>query len=297
MRQARRVIVGLVAAGVCHARRAAVADPSWSGVYTAEQAAAGEKIYFEKCASCHGADLAGIERAPALTGGAFVESWHGKDLRRLLDRLDTMPPAAPKSLSPAESVAVLAFLLRAADMPAGPTALPTDRAQLARITFERSRAAAGAGAARRGPRGAAPLRPRRARGAGHQRATVGTWTTYGGNLASHRYSPADQITKDNFNQLRDRVAAEDRLPRPAARHALFRHAAAGRPRAVHDRRHAARGHRARRRHRRDAVDAHARTKAVAARTRFATAPAAASRTGPARTAPTAASSTSRPATG
>jgi quinoprotein glucose dehydrogenase len=27
------------------------------------------------------------------------------------------------------------------------------------------------------------------------------WPTYGGNLASQRYSPADQITKDNFNRL------------------------------------------------------------------------------------------------
>jgi quinoprotein glucose dehydrogenase len=27
------------------------------------------------------------------------------------------------------------------------------------------------------------------------------WPTYGSNLASHRYSPADQITKDNFNKL------------------------------------------------------------------------------------------------
>jgi quinoprotein glucose dehydrogenase len=27
------------------------------------------------------------------------------------------------------------------------------------------------------------------------------WPTYGGNLASHRYSPVDQITKDNFNTL------------------------------------------------------------------------------------------------
>jgi quinoprotein glucose dehydrogenase len=27
------------------------------------------------------------------------------------------------------------------------------------------------------------------------------WTTYGGDLASHRYSPLDQITKDNFNTL------------------------------------------------------------------------------------------------
>ena len=28
------------------------------------------------------------------------------------------------------------------------------------------------------------------------------WTTYGGNLASHRYSPLDQINKDNFRNLR-----------------------------------------------------------------------------------------------
>ena len=26
------------------------------------------------------------------------------------------------------------------------------------------------------------------------------WPTYGGNLANHPYSPADQITKDNFSQ-------------------------------------------------------------------------------------------------
>jgi quinoprotein glucose dehydrogenase len=31
--------------------------------------------------------------------------------------------------------------------------------------------------------------------------TIG-WPTYGSDLASHRYSAADQITKDNFNQLR-----------------------------------------------------------------------------------------------
>lgn len=28
-----------------------------------------------------------------------------------------------------------------------------------------------------------------------------TWPTYGGNLASHRYSPADQLTRDNFSKL------------------------------------------------------------------------------------------------
>src|ERR1044071_1827148 len=29
----------------------------------------------------------------------------------------------------------------------------------------------------------------------------GEWTTYGGDLASTRYSPLDQITRDNFNSL------------------------------------------------------------------------------------------------
>ena len=118
---------------------AAQARSAWSGVYTAGQADAGEKIYFARCASCHGDELAGIERAPALAGASFLETWHGKDLRRLLDRIDSMPPSEPKSLSPTEAIAVLAFLLRTSEMPSGSTALPTDRAELASITLERSK--------------------------------------------------------------------------------------------------------------------------------------------------------------
>jgi hypothetical protein len=92
-----------------------------SGVYTDEQANAG-----------------GIERAPALAGAQFLESWRGRNLRRLLDRIDEMPPTEPRSLSPADAVAVLSFLLRASEMPSGPTALPTDRTQLGEITIERA---------------------------------------------------------------------------------------------------------------------------------------------------------------
>ena len=33
------------------------------------------------------------------------------------------------------------------------------------------------------------------------RPKPGEWTTYGGDLASTRYSALDQITKDNFNKL------------------------------------------------------------------------------------------------
>ena len=54
--------------------------------------------------------------------------------------------------------------------------------------------------------GASLLTLSQGRGGGTGGAPVGpsgpNWATYGGNLASHRYSPADQINKDNFKNLR-----------------------------------------------------------------------------------------------
>jgi len=117
---------------------AATPKSVWSGVYTNEQAMAGEKIYYARCSTCHGDELGGVERAPALAGPQFLEAWQGRNLRRLLDRLDDMPPTEPKSLSPSDAVAVLAFLLRSSDIPSGGTALPADRTQLGEITFERA---------------------------------------------------------------------------------------------------------------------------------------------------------------
>jgi mono/diheme cytochrome c family protein len=122
----------------CVALAGAASRSAWSGVYTDEQATAGEKIYYARCSSCHGDELGGIERAPALAGAPFLEAWRGRNLRRLLDRIEDMPPTEPKSLTPADAVAVLAFLLRSSDVPSGPTALPADRAQLAEITFDRT---------------------------------------------------------------------------------------------------------------------------------------------------------------
>lgn len=116
---------------------AAQATSTSSGVYTDQQAAAGETIYFDRCASCHGDDLAGRERAPALAGSQFVEAWQGKTLRRLAERIEEMPPG--DVVSPAQAVTVLAFMLQAAEMPSGPTALPVDRETLGRITFERAK--------------------------------------------------------------------------------------------------------------------------------------------------------------
>jgi len=191
--------------------------PSAPALYTAEQAAAGEKVYFAQCVACHGDDLGGREKAPALAGVQFSEAWNGKDLRKLLDRIETMPPTAPKSLPAAQYMSVLAFLLRNAGMPGGSTALPGDRAQLASMVFGGS-PASNLAAAPTAPAagltarvGASP-----ARSTAIRRGPDTVWTTYGGNLASHRYSPAEQITKDNFNQLEIawRLKTDSLGPRP-----------------------------------------------------------------------------------
>ncbi len=83
----------------------------------------------------------------------------------------------------------------------------------------------------------------------------GEWRTYGGDLASTRYSPLDQINADNFNKLEVawRFKTDDLGPRPEFNFQstpLMVKAA-----AVLDRRHPPRRRGARRGHRRDAVDA------------------------------------------
>ncbi len=127
--------VAAVAGGA--GQTAATPTSVWSGVYTASQAAAGETIYFERCASCHGDDLGGRERSPALAGPQFLDAWHGKNLRRMLERIEEMPPGTP--VSAAEGIDLLAFLLYSSEIPSGPTTLPADRARLAGITFERAK--------------------------------------------------------------------------------------------------------------------------------------------------------------
>jgi len=129
-------MAGLVA---CASLGASEGKSVWSGVYTDQQAAAGEKIYYDRCALCHGDDLGGVEKAPALVGIAFLDSWHGKTLRKLFERIETMPPDEPKVVAGEEVSNVLAFLLRSSAIPSGATRLPTDKLLLAEITIERAK--------------------------------------------------------------------------------------------------------------------------------------------------------------
>src|SRR3954469_11365641 len=51
---------------------------------------------------------------------------------------------------------------------------------------------------------------------GQSAAKIGEWPTYGGDLANTRYSPLDQINKENFNKLEMawRFKTEALGPRP-----------------------------------------------------------------------------------
>jgi quinoprotein glucose dehydrogenase len=108
----------------------------WTGVYDAKQAVRGAELYTRACAACHGQDLEGIEQAPPLVGGTFAQRWDGSALKKLIERIEEMPPDDPnKRLSDQQNVDVLAFLLSANKVPAGTVALDADRNGLAQITF------------------------------------------------------------------------------------------------------------------------------------------------------------------
>ena len=83
----------------------------------------------------------------------------------------------------------------------------------------------------------------------------GEWPTYGGDLASMRYSPLDQINADNFNKLEVAWRFKTDGARPAAGDSTAGHAADGERRHLRDRRHPPRRRRARCGDRRAAVDA------------------------------------------
>jgi cytochrome c len=115
----------------------AAAASVWDGVYTDEQAKRGETIYYRRCAGCHGADLAGGDMTPGLTGGVFTSNWNGLSVGDLSERIRiTMPLDSPSTLSRQQSADVVAFLLKANRWPAGAAELPRELEPLKEIRIE-----------------------------------------------------------------------------------------------------------------------------------------------------------------
>lgn len=80
-----------------------------SAPYTPQQVAAGQKLYTQYCAGCHGAQLQGVS-APALTGPPMARL--KMDLSQFRTIVTTtMPLTAPGSLKPDQYAAIIAYIL------------------------------------------------------------------------------------------------------------------------------------------------------------------------------------------
>jgi mono/diheme cytochrome c family protein len=133
-----RVLAGIAAIGmlVLIGGAPAAGKGSLSGVYSAEQADEGARVYAAQCAMCHGARLEGTVETPGLTG-KFVANWAGRPLGDLFDYLArAMPQSSPGRLAPEDNARLVAFILKANGAPAGDARLPADRTALRRINFD-----------------------------------------------------------------------------------------------------------------------------------------------------------------
>src|SRR5687768_9203716 len=83
-------------------------------VFTLEQAAVGRAAYEANCAACHRSDLGGLNEAPQLAGGNFMNTWRERPVSVLVARIDqTMPPTNPGAVSEAMAADIVAYLLQA----------------------------------------------------------------------------------------------------------------------------------------------------------------------------------------
>ena len=129
MRNRFATTLGLVLC-FCHlVRPAAAADKPgrtvWDGVYTAAQADRGQSIYDRSCMGCHGEDL--TKSGNVLRGAKFINEWREDSLKSLFATIKvSMPRNAPQSLSDAEYVDIVAYLLQANSFPAAGQELTLD---------------------------------------------------------------------------------------------------------------------------------------------------------------------------
>ena len=95
----------------------------WDGIFTNAQADLGKQSV-TRCQGCHGPELAGTDRAPALKGNAFLANWEDGSVNRLFTKIrDGMPPGNVDSLTPEVKLNIVAHLLRENGFPAGSSEL------------------------------------------------------------------------------------------------------------------------------------------------------------------------------
>ncbi len=115
-------MTGLAAAGLLLAAVGAGAQTP-PALYSATQATAGDAVYAQNCAMCHGANLEG-QAGPALVGASFASTSSGKTIGTVFTGItQTMPASNPGGLTHEQYTDVMAYILSKNGYPAGTTAL------------------------------------------------------------------------------------------------------------------------------------------------------------------------------
>lgn len=104
---------------------------SLAGVYTEEQAAAGEEVFRTICSNCHNASY-------PLWGTKFLSLWAGQPLWKLYEFLSmNMPYGNGGGLQPEQYQAVTAYILKVNGYPAGDRPIPGTPLEIAFINLDR----------------------------------------------------------------------------------------------------------------------------------------------------------------
>jgi len=186
------------------------------GLFTAEQAVRGAKLYSVHCTNCHGSDLTS-GGAPPLAGNAFLSKWGDKSLLDLSMVIGmTMPLGAWGTLSEEQYIDITAYVLEqnghapgSVPLLCSSTGCPDTRSG----AVSQSKVAPPAGSKRakqeppaflRGERGAIPNR-----GAGPTQQELNSastskvdWLYHTHDYRGTRYSPSTEITPANASRLR-----------------------------------------------------------------------------------------------
>ncbi len=93
---------------------AAIASSSPAVIADADLAAAGEVLYAEHCASCHGLNLRGSAHGNTLKGPEFLGQWSQREAMALLAyNRANMPPGSAGKLTDPQQAAITAWLIEA----------------------------------------------------------------------------------------------------------------------------------------------------------------------------------------
>jgi alcohol dehydrogenase (cytochrome c) len=188
------------------------------GGYTQQQAEAGRGAYEVSCAGCHGPDLNGSSDAPPLTGINFGMAWGTRPVDELFKHImDTMPPASPGSLGEETTLNIVAYMMQRMGAAPGsePVTIKTNRTMNAIVASGRGSGSMALGAGTgsgQGRGGAVGVRGVTVRGEVKNYVPVTPemlknppaedWLIFRRNYHGWSYSPLNQITRDNVQDLK-----------------------------------------------------------------------------------------------